>query len=76
MHDVIGCYLDLDTMQIKFTKNGKDLGVAFTIPAALRDVAFFPAVVLKVSNIGLISLFNEIVYLVGFFRTVCIVYTN
>lgn len=48
MHDVIGCLLDLDNMQIKFSKNGKDLGLAFTIPAALRDSVFFPAVVLKV----------------------------
>lgn len=47
MHDVIGCYLDLDAGQVKFSKNGTDLGVAFTIPANLRDVAFFPTVVLK-----------------------------
>lgn len=49
MHDVIGCFLDLDSLQVKFSKNGRDLGVAFTIPAALRQSAFFPAVVLKVS---------------------------
>lgn len=49
MHDVIGCFLDLDSMIVKFSKNGKDLGNAFIIPAALRDSAFFPAVVLKVS---------------------------
>lgn len=49
MHDVIGCFLDLDSMMIKFSKNGNDLGNAFTIPAGLRDSAFFPAVVLKVS---------------------------
>ncbi|KAG8251426.1 ATP-dependent RNA helicase ddx1 [Homalodisca vitripennis] len=52
MHDVIGCYLDLDSMQIKYSKNGNDLGVAFTIPASLRDVAFFPAVVLKNAEIS------------------------
>lgn len=49
MHDIVGCYLDLDAGQIKFSKNGTDLGAAFTIPANLRDVAFFPAVVLKAS---------------------------
>lgn len=48
MHDVIGCYLDLESLQVKFSKNGKDLGLAFTIPKQLQDSAFFPAVVLKV----------------------------
>ncbi|RZF40737.1 hypothetical protein LSTR_LSTR014356 [Laodelphax striatellus] len=47
MHDVIGCYLDLDNMQIKFTKNEKDLGNAFNIPKQLHAATFFPAVVLK-----------------------------
>ncbi|KAG8227851.1 hypothetical protein J437_LFUL006474 [Ladona fulva] len=47
MHDVIGCYLDLDRSEIKFSKNGTDLGKAFSIPQNLKDVAFFPAVVLK-----------------------------
>ncbi|KFM61556.1 ATP-dependent RNA helicase DDX1, partial [Stegodyphus mimosarum] len=47
MHDVIGCYLNLDNMIIKFSKNGVDLGDAFKIPENLRRSAFFPAVVLK-----------------------------
>jgi ATP-dependent RNA helicase DDX1 len=50
MHDVIGCYLDLGSGEIKFTKNGVDLGKAFTIPQQLKSSALFPAVVLKVSE--------------------------
>jgi ATP-dependent RNA helicase DDX1 len=49
MHDVIGCYLDLGSGEIKFSKNGVDLDKAFTIPQQLKSSAFFPAVVLKVS---------------------------
>lgn len=47
MSDVIGCYLNLDEFEIKFSKNGQDLGVAFKIPSNLKDAVFFPAVVLK-----------------------------
>ncbi|KAL0277879.1 UNVERIFIED_CONTAM: hypothetical protein PYX00_005003 [Menopon gallinae] len=47
MSDVIGCYLNLDDSEIKFTKNGVDLGLAFKIPGNLKDGPFFPAVVLK-----------------------------
>jgi ATP-dependent RNA helicase DDX1 len=52
MHDVIGCYLDLDSGEIKFSKNGVDLWKAFTVPQ-LKSAAFFPAVVLKVSEVML-----------------------
>lgn len=45
--DAIGCCLNLDNMEIRFTKNGQDLGVAFKIPGNLKDVPFYPAVVLK-----------------------------
>jgi ATP-dependent RNA helicase DDX1 len=51
MHDVIGCYLDLCSGEIKFSKNGDDLGQAFAIPQQLKSAAFFPAVVLKVNDI-------------------------
>jgi ATP-dependent RNA helicase DDX1 len=54
MHDVIGCYLDLGSGEIKFSKNGADLGKAFTIPQQLKSATFFPAVVLKVSEAVLI----------------------
>uniref|UniRef100_A0A8B9QU87 ATP-dependent RNA helicase n=1 Tax=Anas platyrhynchos TaxID=8839 RepID=A0A8B9QU87_ANAPL len=47
MHDTIGCYLDLDKGQIKFSKNGKDLGLAFEIPPHIRNQALFAACVLK-----------------------------
>jgi ATP-dependent RNA helicase DDX1 len=55
MHDVIGCHLDLGSGEIKFTKNGVDLGKAFAIPQQLKSsTTFFPAVVLKVSEIILL----------------------
>ncbi|XP_022673538.1 ATP-dependent RNA helicase DDX1-like [Varroa destructor] len=47
IHDVIGCYLDLDNNIIKWSKNGVDFGTAFEIGSQLRNVPFFPAVVLK-----------------------------
>lgn len=47
MHDVIGCCLDLQNYEVRFTKNDKDLGVAFSIPNNLRNSTFYPAVVLK-----------------------------
>lgn len=47
MHDVIGCLLDLVKNEIRFTKNGADLGMAFSIPDNLRAETFYPAVVLK-----------------------------
>jgi len=45
--DVIGCYLDLDNMEVAYTKNGKDLGLAFPIPRSQYKDNFFPSVVLK-----------------------------
>lgn len=47
MHDVIGCFLDLARGEIKFTKNGVDLGVAFTLNAQQKSQTYYPAVVLK-----------------------------
>lgn len=48
MHDVIGCYLNLDDWTVSYSKNGADLGQAFSINQQLRNATFFPAVVLKV----------------------------
>ena len=48
IHDVIGCYLNLDDWTVSYSKNGVDLGQAFTINQQLRNATFFPAVVLKV----------------------------
>lgn len=45
--DTIGCCLDLDRSEIRFLKNGVDLGLAFQVPQFMRNDAFFPAVVLK-----------------------------
>lgn len=45
--DVIGCYLDLDNLEIYFTINGEDHGKAFSINSQLKNHQFFPAVVLK-----------------------------
>lgn len=47
LKDVIGCYLDLDNMEILYTKNGSDLGKAFTLRNEFRNATFYPAVVLK-----------------------------
>ncbi|KAF4522480.1 hypothetical protein B566_EDAN002565 [Ephemera danica] len=46
-NDVLGCFLDLESKKISFSKNGVDLGVAFNIPGNMSDASFFPAVVLK-----------------------------
>eukprot|EP00128_Syssomonas_multiformis_P017191 Colp12_sorted_trinity150504_noHs@1768 len=47
LNDTIGCLLDLEGLSIAFTKNGRDLGVAFTLPAHFRKSSFYPACVLK-----------------------------
>ncbi|XP_076655905.1 ATP-dependent RNA helicase Ddx1 [Halictus rubicundus] len=47
MHDVIGCYLDLVKGEISYTKNGVNLGTAFTLNAQQKSQTYYPAVVLK-----------------------------
>ena len=47
INDVIGCLLDLQKCEINFTKNGKNLGLAFRINDQLKNETFYPAVVLK-----------------------------
>lgn len=47
LHDIIGCSLDLDERTVAWSKNGKHLGVAFTIPDTLSHCAFYPATTLK-----------------------------
>ncbi|XP_047483483.1 ATP-dependent RNA helicase Ddx1-like isoform X1 [Penaeus chinensis] len=47
LKDVIGCYLDLDAMEIRYSKNGTDLGKAFTLRSEFKNATFLPAVVLK-----------------------------
>lgn len=64
INDVIGCLLDLQVGEISFTKNGKNLGVAFRIPDNMKREAFYPAVVLKnaemLFNFGDTDLKNKI----------------
>uniref|UniRef100_A0A646QIB3 ATP-dependent RNA helicase n=1 Tax=Hemiscolopendra marginata TaxID=943146 RepID=A0A646QIB3_9MYRI len=47
INDTIGCYLDLDDGNIKFSKNGQDLGRAFTVPKNIIQAGLFASVVLK-----------------------------
>jgi len=39
--DVIGCYIDLNSMEISYSKNGSVLGKAFEIPISLKGVKLF-----------------------------------
>ena len=45
--EVLGCYLDLDGLEIYYTINGEDQGMAFSINNQFRGHTFYPAVVLK-----------------------------
>ena len=49
--DTIGCWIDLDSMTIKWSKNGKDFGMAYQMSPNLKDSAFFPAVCMKNAEI-------------------------
>ncbi len=51
MNDVIGCWIDLESKCLGFTKNGIDLGKAYDIPKALWQVPLFPSVSLKNAQI-------------------------
>lgn len=46
MHDTIGCYLDIDKGQIKFSKNGKLMPIKYLIRVKkmvqIFELAFFP----------------------------------
>mmetsp|Transcript_19073 Transcript_19073/g.43313 ORF Transcript_19073/g.43313 Transcript_19073/m.43313 type:complete len:841 (-) Transcript_19073:149-2671(-) len=42
--DVIGCLLDREKQTISYTKNGLDLGVAFTFDSGLEEVGLLPHV--------------------------------
>mmetsp|Transcript_12917 Transcript_12917/g.16304 ORF Transcript_12917/g.16304 Transcript_12917/m.16304 type:complete len:657 (-) Transcript_12917:288-2258(-) len=62
--DVVGCLLDLDAREMKFTLNGKDLGVAFeNLPIAesisgtgeSTEIGFFPAFSLEEGEALLIN---------------------
>ena len=49
--DTIGCFIDLDTLKIKWSKNGNDFGNAYEINGGLRSYAFFPSVCMKNAEI-------------------------
>lgn len=46
--DIIGCILDLNTCELSFTKNGRNLGVAFKIsPQQLESREIYPSICVK-----------------------------
>jgi ATP-dependent RNA helicase DDX1 len=47
LDDTIGCFVNLDVGNIKFSKNGTDLGVAFEIPKNILNYALYPSICLK-----------------------------
>ncbi|KAG2489591.1 hypothetical protein HYH03_011872 [Edaphochlamys debaryana] len=54
LNDVIGCALDCGPGGgVSFTKNGRDLGRAFDLPANLQTQVFFPAICLKNAEVAL-----------------------
>ncbi|WPT11010.1 ATP-dependent RNA helicase Ddx1 [Picochlorum sp. SENEW3] len=52
LHDVIGCWVDLSAKTLGFTKNGRNLGAAYTIPNALVKMPLYPAVCLKNAQVS------------------------
>jgi ATP-dependent RNA helicase DDX1 len=54
--DVIGCYLDIGAAEISFSKNGKHLGKAFSLPSRMKNGkggGWFPAVTMKNAEVTL-----------------------
>ena len=47
IHDTVGCLLDLQKGEISFSKNGKNLGVAFKLNDQMKQETFYPSLVLK-----------------------------
>ena len=48
LNDTIGCFLDFDSAIVKFSKNGKVFGKAFSIPGnMMHNTTIFPACTLK-----------------------------
>jgi len=47
INDVIGCFIDLNDFQIKWSKNGKEFPIAYDIPKNLRGSTFYASVTLK-----------------------------
>lgn len=51
MNDVISCLLDLEKGEISYMKNGNNLGIAFRLRDNQKSQTFYPAVVMKNSEI-------------------------
>ncbi|XP_050396746.1 ATP-dependent RNA helicase DDX1 [Patella vulgata] len=51
INDTIGNYLDMEKGEIRWSKNGVDLGKAYDIPRQMLNEKFFAAVVLKNAEI-------------------------
>jgi ATP-dependent RNA helicase DDX1 len=49
--DAIGCYIDLVKREVSYSRNGTHLGKAFDIPQEMVGSVFFPAVLLKNSEL-------------------------
>ena len=47
LHDVVGCWIDMDSKSVGFVKNGRDLGKAYDIPQSHLKTPWFPAISLK-----------------------------
>jgi ATP-dependent RNA helicase DDX1 len=45
--DTVGCFLDLDAMQIHWSLNGTEFPIAFELSPSLKNRAFYPTVTLK-----------------------------
>lgn len=56
-NDVISCLIDVDGGDIKFFKNGVDLGLAFKADKKVLSEGVFPAVVLKVMCVKYVTEF-------------------
>jgi len=49
--DSIGCFIDFAKRELSYSRNGVHLGKAFDIPAEMVGTVFFPAVLLKNSEV-------------------------
>lgn len=47
LYFILGCMLNLNSGEIRYSKNGEDLGLAFKLDQSRRADCYFPAVVLK-----------------------------
>jgi ATP-dependent RNA helicase DDX1 len=49
--DAVGCYIDLVKREVSYSRNGAQMGKAFDIPQEMVGSVFFPAVLLKNSEL-------------------------